>query len=263
MAEFDRSRAYGVQTRSPADSFAYDEGLRAYMLRVYNYMGIGLVITGITAYVFYSMATTVYPAQAVEHLHNGVMLTALGKAIYTSWLGIVVALAPLAVLLMFYGRMNQMSPASAQAMFWAFAALMGLSLSSIFVQYTGASITRVFFITAATFGAFSLWGYTTKRDLTAMRSFFMMGVIGLFIAMVVNIFMQSSALQFAISVIAVGVFTGMTAYATQSLKDNYYQFERDGEAAVGRSAVLGAMLLYVLFLNIFIWLLQLFGEERR
>lgn len=262
MAEFDRSRAYGVQARSPADTFAYDEGLRAYMLRVYNYMGIGLVLTGVVAYAFYTMAVTEYPADAVVRLQNGVMLTALGKAVYASWLRWVIAFSPLVIVFLFAARINQMSTTTAQAVFWAFAALMGLSLSSIFVIYTGTSITRIFFITAATFGTVSLWGYTTKRDLTQMGSFLMMGVIGVVIAAVVNAFLHSTALQFAISVLAVVIFTGLTAYDTQTLKDNYSVYARGGEATLGRSAIMGALNLYLDFINIFIALLQLFGDRR-
>lgn len=262
MADFDRSRAYGLQARSGADTVAYDEGLRAYMVRVYNYMGIGLVLTGVVAYAFYTLAVTEYPADAAARLPNGLMLTALGKAIYVSWLRWVIAFSPLAIVFLFAARINQMSTSTAQAVFWAFAALMGLSLSSIFVIYTGTSITRIFFITAATFGTVSLWGYTTKRDLTQMGSFLMMGLIGVVIAAVVNAFLHSTGLQFAISVLAVVIFTGLTAYDTQTLKDNYSTYASGGEATLGRSAVMGALNLYLDFINIFVALLQLFGDRR-
>src|SRR5579883_1700660 len=252
MADFDRTRAYDLQARSRADAFAIDEGLRAYMIRVYNYMGIGLVVTGVVAYAFFMMAVTNDPSQAAARLGNGLMLTALGKAIYISWLRWVIAFSPLVIVFLFAARVNQMSTSTAQAVFWAFAALMGLSLSSIFVIYTGASIARIFFITAATFGAVSLWGYTTKRDLTGMGSFLMMGVIGLIIASVVNAFLGSSGLQFAISVLAVLIFTGLTAYDTQQLKDNYYSYAAGGEEVLGRSAIAGALSLYLDFINIFI-----------
>jgi FtsH-binding integral membrane protein len=232
------------------------------MVRVYNYMGIGLVLTGIVAYAFYTMATTTNTSEAVAQLSNGVLLTALGKAIYISPLRWVIFLSPLAVVFLFAARINQMSFSTAQAVFWAFAALVGLSISSIFVRYTGTSITRIFFITAATFGTVSLWGYTTKRDLTAMGSFLMMGLIGIIIAMVVNIFMQSSALQFAISVLTVLIFTGFTAYDTQQLKDNYSAYASGGEQTLGRSAIVGALNLYLDFINIFLALLQLFGDRR-
>jgi FtsH-binding integral membrane protein len=261
MADFDSSRAYSP-SRSSAGTVAYDEGLRAYMVRVYNYMGVGLVVTGIVAYAFYMMATTTVQSEAAATLRNGVMLTAMGKAIYVSWLKYIIMLSPLAVVFLFAARVNQMSTSTAQAVFWAFAALMGLSLSSIFVIYTGTSITRIFFITAATFGTVSLWGYTTKRDLTAMGSFLMMGLIGVVIASLVNMFMQSSAMQFVISVLSVLIFTGLTAYDTQQLKDNYSTYASGGEEMLGRSAVMGALSLYLDFINIFVALLQLFGDRR-
>ncbi|MGO9544905.1 MAG: Bax inhibitor-1/YccA family protein [Rhodomicrobium sp.] len=261
MAEYDRSRTY-APSRSGADTFALDEGLRSYMVRVYNYMGIGLVLTGLVAYVFYGMATTHNPAEAVLTLRGGVMLTALGKAIYFSWLKWVIAFSPLAIVFLFAARINQMSTSTAQAVFWAFAALMGLSISSIFVQYTGTSIGHIFLVTAATFGAVSLWGYTTKRDLTGWGSFLMMGLFGIIIAGVVNIFVGSSAMQFAISVLTVLIFTGLTAYDTQTLKDNYYSYASGGEETLGRSAIMGALNLYLDFVNIFLALLQLFGDRR-
>ncbi len=262
MADFDRSRAYGLNARSGAETLAYDEGLRAYMIRVYNYMGVGLVLTGIVAYGFYTMAVTQDPAEAAVRLHNGLMLTALGKTIYLSWLRWVIAFSPLVLVFLFAARINQMSTSTAQTVFWAFAALMGLSLSSIFVIYTSTSIARIFFITAATFGTVSLWGYTTKRDLTQMGSFLMMGVIGIVIAAVVNAFLHSTGLQFAISVLAVVIFTGLTAYDTQTLKDNYSVQASGGEETLGRSAIMGALNLYLDFINIFIALLQLFGDRR-
>jgi FtsH-binding integral membrane protein len=155
-----------------------------------------------------------------------------------------------------------MSATTAQAVFWAFAALMGLSLSSIFVVYTSTSIARIFFITAATFGSVSLYGYVTKRDLTQLGSFLMMGVIGLVIASLVNMFLQSSGLQFAVSVLAVLIFTGLTAYDTQQLKDNYRAYASGGEETLGKSAVMGALSLYLDFINIFVALLQLMGDRR-
>ena len=262
MADFDRSRAYDLNARTGADTFAYDEGLRAYMIRVYNYMGVGLLITGVVAYLFYTMAVTQDPADAAVKLKNGLMLTAMGKAIYISWLRWVIAFSPLIIVFLFAARINQMSTSTAQTVFWAFSALMGLSLSSIFVIYTSTSIARIFFITAATFGSVSLWGYTTKRDLTQMGSFMMMGLIGIIIAAVVNIFLASSALQFAISVLAVVIFTGLTAYDTQTLKNNYPTYAQGGEETLGRTAIMGALNLYLDFINIFIALLQLFGDRR-
>lgn len=256
MAEYDRSGAFNVRARSRADAFAIDEGLRAYMIRVYNYMGIGLVLTGVVAYSFFTMAVVTDSAGHIT------ALTPLGHAIYASWLRWVIAFSPLVIVFLFAARINQMSATTAQAVFWAFAALMGLSLSSIFVIYTGASIARIFFITAATFGAVSLYGYSTKRDLTQFGSFLMMGVIGLVIASIVNAFLGSTGLQFAISVLAVLIFTGLTAYDTQQLKDNYYSNARGGEEVLGKSAISGALSLYLDFINIFIALLQLFGDRR-
>src|SRR5215469_2296603 len=213
MAEYDRAYA---PSRSSAEALAYDEGLRSYMVRVYNYMGIGLAVTGAVAYLFFSMAVVTNPETGAI-----TQLTPLGQAIYHGPLKYVIMFAPLLVVFLFAARINQMSTSSAQMVFWGFAALMGLSLSWIFVVFTQTSITRIFFITAATFGAVSLWGYTTKRDLTGMGSFLMMGLIGIVIASVVNAFLGSSGLQFAISVLAVLIFTGLTAYDTQQLKANY------------------------------------------
>ena len=256
MAEYDRSGAFNVRARSRADAFATDEGLRAYMIRVYNYMGIGLVLTGVVAYTFFTMAVV---TDLTGHI---TALTPLGHTIYASWVRWVIAFSPLAIVFLFAARINQMSSTTAQGVFWAFAALMGLSLSSIFVIYTGASIARIFFITAATFGAVSLYGYTTKRDLTQFGSFLIMGVIGLVIASIVNAFLGSTGLQFAISVLAVLIFTGLTAYDTQQLKDNYYSYAQGGEEVLGKSAISGALSLYLDFINIFIALLQLFGDRR-
>ena len=193
-------------------------------------------------------------------LADGGTLTAFGAALYASPLKWVVMLAPLAMVFFLSFRVEKMSVAAAQTTFWVFAALMGLSLSSIFLVFTGESIVRTFFITAASFGALSLWGYTTKRDLTGMGSFLFMGLIGIIIAMIVNIFLQSStALQFAISAIGVLVFAGLTAYDTQKIKEMYY--EGDGAAVAGRKAIMGALRLYLDFINLFLFLLQFLGNR--
>jgi FtsH-binding integral membrane protein len=239
---------------------AIDEGLRAHMLRVYNYMTIGLLLTGLLAYGTYSLATTSDPALAVATMGNGVMLTSLGATIYGGIMMWVLILAPLALVFFISFRINSLSVGAAQAIFWLYAALLGVSLSSIFVIYTAQSITQVFFIAAATFGAMSLFGYTTKRDLTQFGSFLIMGLIGVIIAMVVNIFLQSSALGFAISVLGVLIFVGLTAYDTQKIK-NLYSVNDDGTVA-GRKAIMGALTLYLDFLNIFLFMLQLFGDRR-
>ncbi|MEM8796723.1 MAG: Bax inhibitor-1/YccA family protein, partial [Pseudomonadota bacterium] len=186
-------------------------------------------------------------------------LTQFGATLWTSPLKWVVMLAPLAMVFFMSFRVHKMSVGAAQSTFWAFAALMGMSLSTILLVYTSESIVRVFFITAAAFGSLSLFGYTTKRDISGWGSFLFMGLIGIIIAMVVNIFMQSSALQFAISVIGVLVFAGLTAYDTQRIKEMY--FEGDGEVAMGRKAIMGALSLYLNFINMFIMLLQLFGNR--
>ena len=220
---------------------AIDEGLRAYMLRVYNYMASGVALSGIVAALVASSP-------------------ALLQAIYGTGLQWVVMLAPLGFVLVLSFGLNRLSATATQALFWAFAATMGASLSWVFVAYTGASIARVFFITAATFGAMSLYGYTTKRDLTGMGHFMRMGTIGILIALVVNVFLASSALHFAISVIGVIVYVGLTAYDTQKIRNMY--FEADGADVATKKAVMGALRLYLDFILLMIMLLRLFGERR-
>ena len=190
---------------------------------------------------------------------NGKMLTSLGVALYGSPLKWVVMLAPLGMVFFLSARIQSMSTSGAQTAFWVFAGLMGLSLSSIFLVYTSASIVQTFFVTAAAFGALSLFGYTTKRDLTAMGSFLIMGVFGILIAMVVNIFLQSSALQFAISAIGVLVFSGLTAYDTQKIKEMY--FDGDDALVSGRKAIMGALTLYLDFINLFSFMLSFLGNR--
>ncbi|HEV2336215.1 MAG TPA: Bax inhibitor-1/YccA family protein [Stellaceae bacterium] len=217
-----------------------DVGLRDYMLRIYNYMASGLALTGIVAYVF--AQSGMYLSLAHTPLIYLVMLAPLGLVMWLS-----------------YG-INRMQASTAQALFWLFAAVMGLSMASIFLRFTGTSVARVFFITAGTFAAMSLYGYTTRRDLTQWGSFLFMGLIGIIIAMIVNIFIASSALQFAISVIGVIVFTGLTAYDTQQIKDMYFESD-DGEIA-GKKAIMGALRLYLDFINLFMMLMQLMGTRR-
>jgi uncharacterized protein len=189
---------------------------------------------------------------------NG-QLTALGTALYASPLRWVVMLAPLGMVFFLSYRINKMSVAAAQTAFWVYAGLMGLSLSSIFLVYTGQSIVQTFFVTAASFGALSLYGYTTKRDLTAMGSFLIMGLFGLIIASVVNIFLASSALAFAVSVLGVLIFAGLTAYDTQKIKEMY--FDGDDAAVMGRKAIMGALTLYLDFINLFMFMLQFLGNR--
>jgi len=258
MAELRNYQARVATAGSRADA-SIDEGLRAYMIRVYNLMAIGLAITGLAALGVVSLATTSDPSAAVATLGNGKMLTNFGVALYASPLRWVVMLAPLAFVFFLSFRVHRMSVPAAQTTFWAFAAIMGISLSSIFLVFTGASIVQTFFITATAFGALSLWGYTTKRDLTAMGSFLFMGVIGLIIASLVNIFLASSALQFAISAIGVLVFAGLTAYDTQKIKEMYW--EGDDVLVAGRKAIMGALQLYLDFINMFMFLLQFLGNR--
>lgn len=250
MANLQR-QTMGVGARSGAAA-AFDQGLRTYMLKVYNYMASGVAITGIVAYLAFSMA--------FEQTATGLQPTALGVALYGSPLKWVVLLAPLGMVFFLSARIQKMSASGAQLAFWVFAGLMGLSLGSIFAVYTGNSIARVFFISAAAFGGLSLYGYTTKKDLSGWGSFLVMGLIGIIIASVVNIFLASSAMQFAISVIGVLVFAGLTAYDTQSIKEMYY--EGDGEATTGRKAIMGALRLYLDFINLFMMLLSLFGNRQ-
>ncbi|WP_181704367.1 Bax inhibitor-1/YccA family protein [Chthonobacter albigriseus] len=218
----------------------FDEGLRRHMLRVYNYMGLGLVITGLIAYF---VANT----------------PALYVPIFSSPLKWVVMLAPLGFVMFLSFKFETISTGTAQMLFWAFCAVMGLSMASIFLVFTGASIARTFFITATMFGAMSLWGYTTKTDLSKMGSFLMMGLIGIVIASLVNIFIGSSAIQFAVSVIGVIVFTGLTAWDTQNIKQNYA--EHYGEDVNQKLAVFGALSLYLNFINLFQMLLHLTGQR--
>ena len=247
MAQFDpRSATSAYPTRT---GVAVDEGLRSYMLGVYNYMAAGVALTGVAAYLTSMMAVGA----------DG-QLTAFGTALYASPLKWVVMLAPLAFVFFLSFRIEKMSVGAAQLTFWLFAAVMGVSLSSIFLVFTGQSIAQIFFITAATFGALSLWGYTTKRDISAWGSFLFMGLIGIILASIVNIFLQSSGMQFAISVIGVLVFAGLTAYDTQRIKDTYFMVAGNAEA-MGRSAIMGALALYLDFINMFMMLLNLFGNR--
>ena len=251
MADLDRRYAQGT-TVGRAETGVIDQGLRSYMLRVYNYMASGVAITGVVAYLTYMFA--------VVDSGAGLQLTPFGNLIFASAFKWVVIFAPLGMVFFLSARINCMSLSAAQISFWVFAALMGLSLGSIFLVYAHASIARVFFITAASFGALSLYGYTTQRDLSAWGSFLFMGLIGIIIAMLVNLFLASSALQFAISVIGVLIFAGLTAYDTQQIKEMYYAGD-DGTVA-GRKAVMGALRLYLDFINLFMMLLQLFGDRR-
>lgn len=237
-----------------------DEGLRAYMLRVYNYMSVGLLVTGIVAMVCYGMAVTDDPARAVAQVSKSVYLTEFGRMIFVSPLVWVIMFAPLGVCMFLSFGMRSMSISTMKVAFWSYSTLMGLSLSSIFLYYTSQSISQIFFVSAATFGCLSLFGYVTQRDLSSWGSFLFMGLIGLIISSIVNIFLVSSALNFAISAAGVLVFAGLTAYDTQRIKEVYYM---SGDSAVAsRNAIMGALSLYLDFINLFLMLLRLGGSAR-
>ncbi|MBD8555454.1 Bax inhibitor-1/YccA family protein [Rhizobium sp. CFBP 8762] len=252
-----------VQTRmTPAGAQAgavIDEGLRTYMLKVYNLMALGMVITGVAAFFTIMLTTTNDPASAAATMANGKMLTSAGVALYTSPLRWIVMLAPLGMVFFLSFRVNSLSVPAARTAFWVYAGLMGLSLSSILLVYTTASIVQTFFVTAASFGALSLYGYTTKKNLSAMGSFLIMGLFGLIIASLVNIFLQSSALNFAVSAIGVLIFAGLTAYDTQKIKEMY--FDGDDAQVIGRKAIMGALTLYLDFINLFMFLLRFMGNR--
>ena len=251
MSTFDRNTQASYSVAGARAEAGIDEGLRAYMLGVYNYMTFGLALTGLFA------LGTVY--LAVDQSAGGMALTQFGMALYGSPLKWLVMLAPLGFVMFLSFRIQSMGASTARTTFLVYAAIMGISLSSIFLVYTGGSIARVFFITAGAFGALSLFGYTTKKDLSGWGSFLFMGLIGIVIASLVNIFLASSALQFAVSVIGVLVFAGLTAYDTQQIKEMYY--EGDGHEVATKKSVMGALRLYLDFINMFLMLLQLFGNR--
>ena len=237
-----------------ADQAEIDQGLRAYMLKVYNYMTTGLLVTGLIAF-FFGKASIITNATG-----EIIALTSVGELLFLSPLKWIVMLAPLGFVFYLSAKINKMSVSAAQTTFWIFSAIMGLSLASIFIQFTGASIARVFFITSGTFAGMSLYGYTTKKDLTKLGGFLIMGLIGIIIASIVNMFFQSGPMQFAISVIGVLIFVGLTAYDTQKIKNMY--LAGDTESIGSKKALMGALRLYLDFINLFILLMQLFGQRR-
>jgi hypothetical protein len=253
MSDFNRNvaaarRGYG------ADAVAIDAGLRAHMIRVYNYMAGAVALTGVVAWITFNMAVVTDASGAITGL------TPFGQAVFNSWLIWVLMLAPLALVFFISFRIGSLEAGTARTLFFLYAGLLGLSLSTIFLAFTMTSITRVFFVSAAAFGALSLWGYTTQRDLTAFGSFLIMGLFGIILAMLVNLFLKSSALDFTISAIGVLVFAGLTAWDTQKIKE-MYDVNDDGTVA-GRKAVMGALSLYLDFINLFLMLLRLFGDRR-
>ena len=244
MSDFDRNytavRGFGADR-----AVAIDQGLRAHMIRVYNYMAGGVALTGVVAWLTYQYA-----------LSN----PAFAQALFRSPLAFVIMLAPLGLVFFLSFRIGHPQASTARLLFFAYAALLGLSLSTIFMVYTHASIARVFFVTAASFGALSLWGYTTKRSLDGMGSFMVMGLFGIIIASLVNLFLRSTGLDWTISVLGVLIFAGLTAWDTQQIKESYSPMD-DGTVA-GRKAIMGALKLYLDFINMFLFLLRLFGDRR-
>ncbi|HEY7243097.1 MAG TPA: Bax inhibitor-1/YccA family protein [Xanthobacteraceae bacterium] len=252
MSNFDPNYT-AVRRGVGADrAIAIDEGLRAYMIRVYNYMAVGVALTGVVAWLTFNAAVTETAGRLV--------LTPFGQMIFSGPAVLVLFLGTLGMVFLISWRINTLQPSTAFTLFLVYAGLLGLMLSSVFLAYTGASVTRVFFISAASFGALSLYGYTTQRDLSPIGSFLFMGLIGLIIAMVVNMFLRSTGLDFVISAAGVLIFAGLTAWDTQRIKEMYDPME-DG-TIVGRKAVMGALTLYLDFINLFLFLLRFLGDRR-
>ncbi len=252
MSDFDRN--YAARTGYGERAAAIDAGLRAYMIRIYNYMAAGVALTGVVAYLTFNAAAVTNEAGKITGL------TPFGQAIFGGPLMIVLFLGTLGMVFFLSFRINKLQVGTALTLFMVYAGLLGLMLSSIFMTYTGASITRTFFISAASFGALSLYGYTTQRDLSPIGSFLIMGLFGLILAMVVNIFLKSTGLDFAISAIGVLIFAGLTAWDTQKIKE-MYSANDDGTVS-GRKAVMGALTLYLDFINLFLFLLRFMGDRR-
>jgi hypothetical protein len=240
-----RTTATGRPAGIGAQDVAFDAGLRSYMLSVYNYMASGVLLTGVVALLF-SMGGANSPA-AQLFINGGIL----------KW---IVVFAPLALVFWLSFGIGRMSGTTAKAIYWVYAVLMGLSLSTIFLVYTGASIATTFFASAAAFGSLSLYGYTTKRDLSGLGTFFIMGVVGLVIAMLINLFLHSTMMDLVISAIGVLLFAGLTAYDTQKIKSMYQAVQ--GSDFVGRSVVMGALTLYLDFINLFLFLLRFMGDRR-
>jgi hypothetical protein len=254
MAEWNDPRTTGVNTATVGvPRAARDAGLRSYMLSVYNYMASGVLLTGIVAMLFANSPLFGAAFNVVQ--------TARGTAIQPNLLGWVITFAPLLIVMTMSFGGRRMQASTVQALFWGFAVLMGLSLSTILFAYTGVSIAQTFFATAAAYLALSLYGYTTKRDLSGWGTFLIMGVVGIFVAMLVNLFLRSPGLDLAISAIGVLIFAGLTAYDTQKIKSIYYVVAGNGEA-IAKSAIFGALNLYLDFINMFLFLLRFMGDRR-
>jgi len=249
--DFNRQNIFQATSAKTA---VWDAGLRSYMLKVYNYMATGVLLTGIISLISFKLSADISASGQI------IALKPYGNAIFNSGLKWIIMLAPLAVIFYMSFGINKMSTSKAQTVFWIFTILMGLSLSWVLIVFTGVSVARVFFITSATFGAMSIYGYTTKRDLTKLGSFLMMGLIGIIIASLVNIFLKSTMMHFVISILGVLIFVGLTAYDTQKIKNMYSA--SDTIEVSGKKAIMGALTLYLDFINLFIMLLRLFGQRR-
>jgi uncharacterized protein len=257
MAEYESVRRTGARTGADVRTGYIDEGLRAHMNKVYGLMAVAMVITGLVAWIVGTDFARVVAGEPTVIVPANVV-----AALYTSPLRWVIMFAPLIFVFGFAAGINRMSESAAQTVFWAFAAVMGLSIGWIFAVFTGMSIAQTFFVTAIAFAGLSLYGYTTRKDLSGWGTFLIMGVIGLIVAMVINLFIASAALQFAVSVIGVLIFAGLTAYDTQRLKNEYLMMRgTDGEAYLGKAAILGALSLYINFINMFMFLLQFLGQR--
>lgn len=255
MQDFNSIRTAGTATRSAA----VDEGLRAYMNKVYGLMAVGMLVTAGAAWGISGL--TLSDVATPYALGNGHYLTEFGRTLYISPLKWLVMFAPLIIVFAFGAALNRLSVQGATTLFYVFAALMGISLSWIFAVYTSFSIVQTFLVTAIAFAGLSLWGYTTRRDLSAFGTFLMMGLIGLIVASIVNIFLKSGAMQFAISAVGVLLFAGLTAFDTQNIKNTYLQLAGSDRDFLGKSAIMGALQLYLDFLNLFMFLLQFMGNR--
>ncbi|NTT86107.1 Bax inhibitor-1/YccA family protein [Tabrizicola fusiformis] len=258
MAQYDTIGTVGVGARAQIDA-----GLRAHMNKVYGLMSVAMLITGAAAWSISGLAVTTDAAQGVAQIGAGEYLTSFGQTLYASPLKWVVMFLPLVLVFAFSAAINRLSVGAAQLFFYVYALAMGVSLSSIFLVFTGTSIAQTFLITAIAFAGLSLYGYTTKRDLSGFGTFLVMGLIGLIVASIVNIFLASSALAFAISAIGVLIFAGLTAYDTQNIKNTYVQNAAMGNQEwLGKAAIMGALSLYLDFINLFMFLLQFLGSNR-
>lgn len=251
-----------IRSAAGARATRIDEGLRAHMNKVYATMSIGMLLTFAAAWAISGLAVTTDPAQAAAQIGPDQYLTGLGAALYTSPLKWVVMFAPLAFVFGFSAGINRMSAATAQLVFYVFAAVMGVSISSIFLVFTGYSIAQIFLVTSIAFASLSLWGYTTKKDISGWGSFLFMGLIGIIVASIVNIFIGSPAIMFAVSALGVLIFAGLTAYDTQNIKNTYLAHAQHGDQEwMQKSGIMGALSLYLNFINMFMMLLSLFGNR--